>query len=422
MKQATSLIHSQTPQHDPYAASAPPIYQTSTFVQEGAGINGPYDYSRSGNPTRTLVEDKIAHLEGGCDAFAFSSGMAAITAVTRLLCAGDEIVAGDDLYGGSCRLLSTILPQFGIKVHYADTTSLESFAAALTDKTRMVLLETPSNPFQKISDIEQIAALSHEVGALLVVDNTLMTPLLQKPLQYGADLVVHSATKYLSGHSDVTAGVVVAKDPALAARIGFVQNAEGAGLAPMSAWLLLRGIKTLSLRLERQQQNATALAHFLQTQPGVTDVFFPGLKTHPGAEVHDKQASGAGAVISFRVKDEALASHVVAMTRLFQTSVSFGSVCSLISLPSTMSHASIPEGESQKQSIPQQVVRLSVGIEDLEDLVADLEQAFASAEVSAHEGLTEALCSEGGREPVGAAVLGLGLVTQPVVELGRDLF
>jgi len=379
MKTATRCVRSES-NGDSYGAISPPIYQTATFRQDTVDEFGEYDYTRSGNPTRTLVERQIADLEGGAHACAFASGMAAITALTRLVSPGEEILCGSDLYGGTIRLLDQVVQRMGISVNYVDTCDLDSVRTAITPQTKLLLLESPTNPLLRISDIEAIAALTGEAGVLFAVDNSMLSPCLQRPLSLGADLVVHSATKFLCGHSDVTGGAVVTNDPELHAKIAFHQNAEGAGLAPFEAWLLHRGIKTLDLRVERQNNSALKIAEFLREQPIVNQVYYPGLSTHPGFDVHARQASGGGAVISFTTGDPAISKRIVESCTLFDIAVSFGSVGSVISMPCTMSHASVPAALREKLAPPSDLIRISVGIEAVDDLTADLENAFEKAE------------------------------------------
>lgn len=362
--------------HDAYGAIVPPIYQTATFEQPTATEFGEYDYTRSGNPTRTLLEQQLADLEDAGYASCFTSGMAALTALTRIVKAGEEIIAGDDLYGGTVRLLDRLASHQNISVRYVDTTNGDDLRKAVTDRTRLVLIETPSNPLFRISDIRELASITREAGAYLAVDNSMLSPIFQRPLNFGADIVVHSATKFLCGHSDVTAGALITNDPALHKQISFQQNAEGAGLSPFESWLLLRGLKTLALRVERQNASAEKVARFLQTHPEVSRVFYPGLRDHPGREIHRKQADGNGAVLSFTTGDDKLSSEIVESTRLFKVAVSFGSVGSTISLPCRMSHASIPSALRDRLAPPSDLVRLSVGIEDPGDLLEDLERAF----------------------------------------------
>jgi cystathionine beta-lyase len=375
MKIATRCVRIESGR-DPYGAVAPPIYQTATFRQPSAVDFGEYDYTRTANPTRALVEEQIAALEGGRHAAAFASGMAALSAVTRLVQAGEEILAGDDLYGGTCRLLSQVAPRHGILVRYVDATDPQAVEAALSPATRLLLVETPTNPLLRIVDLGALAALTRRRGVLFAVDNSLLSPCLQQPLAEGADLVVHSATKALCGHSDVSGGAVVTSDPALHREIAFYANAEGAGLAPFDSWLLLRGIKTLALRVERQCASAQKVAEFLTGHRGVRAVFFPGLPGAPGRDVHARQAKGPGPVVSFTTGDPDLSRRIVEAARLFTIAVSFGAVGSSISLPCRMSHASIPPELRGRLAPPPDLVRLSVGIEDVDDLLADLAQAI----------------------------------------------
>jgi cystathionine beta-lyase len=378
MKTATRCVHHDS-EGDCHGAVVPPIYQSATFRQPTATEFGEYDYSRSGNPTRTVLERQLAALEKGKYASAFASGMAALTAVTRLVQVGDEIIAGDDLYGGTVRLLEQILPRHGITVHYVDTTDLDSVRRALTSHIKLILVETPTNPLLRISDIRGLAELAHESGALLAVDNSMLSPCLQQPLSLGADIVIHSATKFLCGHSDVTAGAVVTNNPELHRQIAFNQNAEGAGLSPFESWLLLRGIKTLALRVERQNASAQKIVEYLARHSAVDRVYYPGLVDHPGHQLHQQQSTGNGAVISFTTGNSDLSRRIVEATRLFEIAVSFGSVGSVITLPCRMSHASIPAALRDKLAPPPDLVRISVGIEDVDDLIEDLDQAFTAA-------------------------------------------
>ena len=346
---------------DPYGAVTPPIYQTATFRQPSAVEFGEYDYSRTANPTRALVEQQIAALEGGRFGCAFASGMAAINAVTRLVRTGEEILAGDDLYGGTTRLLARVAPNHGIQVRWVDATDPEAIEQAIGPNTRLLLVESPTNPLLRIVDLERVATIARQRGVLLAVYNSLLSPCLQQPLALGAHLVIHSATKALCGHGDVMAGAVITDDPDLHKRIAFHLNAEGAGLAPFDSWLLLRGMKTLALRMERQSATAGRIAGFLAGRHEVRQVFYPG----------------QGPVISFTTGSPELPRRVVEATRLFTIAVSFGSVTSSISLPCHMSHASVPAELRDRLAPPADLVRLSVGIEDADDLLEDLERAFA---------------------------------------------
>lgn len=359
---------------DTHGAIVPPIYQTATFEQPAATEFGEYDYTRSGNPTRTLLEEQLADLEVASHACAFASGMAALAALTRIVKAGEEIIAGDDLYGGTVRLLDRISSHQNISVRYVDTTDCNELRKLVTSRTRLILIETPSNPLFRISDIRELASIAKETGAYLAVDNSMLSPVFQQPLDLGADIVVHSATKFLCGHSDVTAGALITNDQVLHQQFAFQQNAEGAGLSPFESWLLLRGLKTLALRVQRQNESAGKIARFLQARTDVTQVFYPGLTGHA---VHERQARGSGAVISFTTGDEKLSAEIVETTRLFKIAVSFGSVGSTISVPCRMSHASIPSALRDRLAPPSDLVRLSVGIEHADDLIADLDRAFA---------------------------------------------
>ena len=365
--------------YDAYGAIVPPIYQTATFEQPTACEFGEYDYTRSGNPTRTLVEQQLADLEDAAHACAFASGMAALTALTRIVKPGEEIIAGDDLYGGTVRLLDRLASHHNVSVRYVDTTDVEALRKAVTNRTRLILIETPSNPLFRISDISQLSEIARAAGAYLAVDNSMLSPVLQRPLNHGADIVVHSATKFLCGHSDVTAGALITNDTALYKQFAFQQNAEGAGLSPFESWLLLRGLKTLALRVERQNSSAEKIAHFLQTRAEVTRIFYPGLADHPGRDIHKLQSNGNGAVVSFTTGNDKLSADVAESTRLFKIAVSFGSVGSTISLPYRMSHASIPNALRDRLAPPPDLVRLSVGIEDVDDLIQDLERAFSES-------------------------------------------
>ncbi len=379
MKFATRLLNFDPSPGDRFTPANTPIYQTATFRQQDATEFGEYDYSRSGNPTRAAVEKQIAALEGGTRGFCFSTGLAAITAVTRLLSPGEEILACDDLYGGTYRLFSRILANRGINVRYLDFSDLDALAAAIDHKTKLVYLETPTNPLLQIIDIAAVSEIAHRSGALVCVDNSTLSPYLQRPLELGADIVLHSATKFLCGHSDVMAGAVVVGDEELGEELYLIQNGEGAVLSPFDSYLLLRGMKTLSLRLDRQQAHAHTIAEFLAAHPAVDRVYYPGLADERQLQVHRSQASGDGAVISFLTGDPELSRALVEATKLFAITVSFGGVNSTISLPNYMSHASIPAQLRQQKSIPADLVRISVGAEDVDDLIDDLSAAFELA-------------------------------------------
>ncbi len=374
MKHTTQCVNFEPA--DNFSAMSPPIYQTATFRQETADEFGEFDYSRSGNPTRRALEEKLAQLEHGKFAAAFSSGMAAITAVVRLLEPGDEVIAGDELYGGTIRLLERAGAAYGFGVRYVDTTDADAVAAAVTNKTRLILIETPSNPTLRITDLKAVAKLTAGRDIILAVDNSMLSPTLQNPLELGADIVIHSATKYLCGHSDVTGGAVITNDEELYKKIAFLQNAEGSGLAPFDSWLLFRGLKTLALRVERQTSNAERIAAFLHAHPAVRQVFYPSLADESSRTVQAAQARGNGGVISFTTGDANASKRIAESLRLFSIAVSFGSVNSTVSLPCRMSHLSIPDALKDKLAPPEDLIRISVGIEDADDLIADLAQAL----------------------------------------------
>lgn len=379
MKATTQLIHS-IPVDEQTGAIAVPIYQTSTFVQEAPGINKGFDYSRSNNPTRAILEKIVAELEGGSTGLAFASGLAAIDNVIKLLRSGDEVVAVDDIYGGAFRLFDKVYAQYGIKVTYVDTADLREIKRAITPATRLIWLETPTNPTLKISDIAAIAELAHAHRALLCVDNTFATPALQQPLKLGADIVVHSATKYLGGHSDIIAGVVVTAEPELGARLKFFQNATGNILGPFDSFLLIRGLETLHLRVREHSRNALAIAKYLEQHPAVDKVFYPGLKSHPNHLLAEKQQSAFGGVVSFTLRNdtEAAANAFVTSTELFKLAESLGGIKSLLCHPAQMTHKSIPADIRRANGVADSLIRLSIGLEDSEDLINDLEQTFKS--------------------------------------------
>lgn len=377
MSTATELIHS-IPVDPLTGAISVPIYQTSTFVQEAPGVNKGYDYARTGNPTRAILEQLIAQLEKGTVGVAFSSGLAAIDAIVKLLKTGDEILAVDDIYGGAFRLFTQVYEKFGIKVTYVDCSDVNNLVDAITPDTKLIWLETPTNPTLKIADIEAIARLAKANQCLLCVDNTFASPVLQQPLSLGADMVIHSATKYLGGHSDLIAGLVVTKDADLGARIKYLQNACGAILAPFDSWLVIRGIETLHLRMKQHCSSALTVARYLEQHPAVDKVFYPGLPTHPNHEVARKQSSGFGGIISFTLKEdtEAAAVRLVTQTRLFKLAESLGGIKSLVSHPANMTHKSIPAEKRRAAGVQDSLVRLSIGLEDAEDLINDLEKTF----------------------------------------------
>jgi cystathionine beta-lyase len=374
MKESTKILHS-IPVDELTGAISTPIYQTSTYVQEAPGVNKGFDYSRSNNPTRKTLEDLIAVLEGGRNGYAFASGLAAIDAVVKLLSSGDEIVAVDDIYGGAFRLFTHIYEKFGIRVHYVDSTETANVANAITDKTKLIWIESPTNPTLKIADISEIARIAKANNVLLCVDNTFASPALQKPITLGADIVVHSATKYLSGHSDLIAGLVVTNSDELGAKIKFVQNATGAVLAPFDSWLVIRGIETLALRAQRHSENAQKIAEFLLTQPFVNHVYYPGLPGHKNHDIAAKQQRYFGGVVTFdlKVDDKEAAIDIVSNTKYFKLAESLGGAKSLICLPCEMTHKSTPREKRYEAGVKDSLIRLSVGLEDVEDLIGDLE-------------------------------------------------
>ena len=372
---ATLLVH-QGSDRDPHTgAAAIPIYQASTYHHPD-GQAGDYDYARSGNPSRQQVEEAIALLEGGVRGFAYASGMAAIGSALALLHSGDHLLAPEDLYGGSWRYLSTVLPQQGITVSFVDTTDLTKMEAAIAANTRAIFLETPSNPLFKITDLRGVAALARERQLLTMLDNTFMTPLLQRPLELGIDVVIHSATKFLGGHSDLLAGLVTTADAELARRLKHFQNAFGAVLAPFDSFLLARGIKTLKLRLEAAQANAQTLAERLAGHPAVDHVYYPGLAGFPGRALHFGQAGGAGAVLSFELRSATQVAQLLERVRLPIIAPSLGGVETLLTHCWSMSHAAIPAATKHSLGIRETLVRLSAGIEDVEDLWSDLDAAL----------------------------------------------
>jgi cystathionine beta-lyase len=379
MKFASRLVHFDTSPGDELRPMATPIYQTATFEQEHADSFGKYDYSRSGNPTRRVLEDQVAALENGTRGFAFSSGMAAIATVTHLLKAGDEILADWDLYGGTARLFGRVLPRAGITIRYVDASVAGNLEERITSATRMIYVESPTNPMLRIVDLRAAAEVAKRHELLFCVDNSTMSPYLQNPLDLGADIALHSATKFLCGHSDVTGGVIAVKDAKLADEIHFLQNAEGTALGPFDCYLVLRGLKTLKVRMDAQQRNAALVAEFLERHPAVGEVFYPGSEGHAGHGIHRAQARGGGAVLSFTAASPEAAKAVAETSELFRISVSFGSVSSTISIPRKMSHASVPAEILAYRPIPESLLRLSIGIEDAEDLIEDLERCLDTA-------------------------------------------
>lgn len=369
-----------------------PIYQTSTFVQDAPGVHKGYDYARSNNPTRKALEDALARLEGGTHGFAFASGLAAVDAVLKLLKSGDEILAVDDIYGGSFRIFTHIYQKFGINVTYTNATDAKNIIKNITPATRFVWIETPTNPTLKIADIETIADIAHANGSLLVVDNTFASPVLQRPIELGADIVIHSATKYLGGHSDLIAGAVITKTDELGEKIKFIQNSSGGILGPFDSWLVIRGLETLPLRVEKHCNNAQKIAEFLVNQTNVKKVFYPGLPPHPNHEIAKKQQNGLfGGVISFVLENdtEDTANTFVTNTKYFKLAESLGGVKSLICHPAQMTHKSVPELQRLAAGIAPSLIRISVGLENADDLISDLEQAFAALKETGQRGVSQ---------------------------------
>ena len=355
-----------------------PIYQTSTYVQDGVGNHKGYEYSRTLNPTRHALEKNIAAIENGNYGACFGSGLAAIDCVIKMLNPGDEVISTNDLYGGSYRIFKTIFEKYGLVFHFVDMTDLSKIQEKINERTRLIWVETPTNPMMNIIDIEAVAVLSKRCGALLCVDNTFATPYLQTPLDLGADIVMHSVTKYLGGHSDVVMGALVTKEEALAKEIYRIQNSSGAVTGPMDSFLVLRGIKTLHLRMDRHCENGEKVAYFLKDHPRIDKVYWPGFPSHPNHEVASKQMRGFGGMISFTLKGNRLedALQIVKKVRIFSLAESLGGVESLIGHPATMTHASIPKEEREKSGVVDSLIRLSVGVEDVSDLMEDLRCAL----------------------------------------------
>lgn len=379
MRFETRCIH-EGQQPDPATGAViVPVYQTSTFHQDGLGVHKGYEYSRSGNPTRTALEKAVASVEDGKHGFAFASGLAATAAVLTLFQTGDEIVVGDDLYGGSYRLFEKVFKKFGITPVYADQDDVASFEKAITPRTKLVWVETPTNPILKLIDLKALAAITKKKGVLLAVDNTFASPYFQKPLNLGADIVVHSTTKYIAGHSDIIGGAVIVNDEELAKQLKFYQNATGAVPGPWDCFLVQRGLRTLAIRMKEHEKNAIEIAAWLEKHPRVKKVYFPGLKSHPQHELARRQMTGFGAMISIEMNGGlAAVSDFVKALRIFRLGESLGGVESLMTYPAKMSHGSVPKEERVKMGISDDFLRLSIGIENVEDLREDLERAFAA--------------------------------------------
>jgi cystathionine beta-lyase/cystathionine gamma-synthase len=374
----SKTIHGGQEPDQAYGAVMPPIYQTSTYAQTTPGGHKGFEYSRTHNPTRQALERALASIESGDYGFAFGSGLAAMDAVLKLLKPGDEVISTDDLYGGSYRLFTKIFEDFGIQFHFVNMSNPMALEAGITSKTKMVWVETPTNPMMNIIDIKAMAQLCKKHKLLLAVDNTFASPYLQQPLVLGADIVMHSATKYLAGHSDVILGSLVTKDSQLAERLGFIQNASGAVPGPMDSFLTLRGIKTLHLRMQRHCENAAQIAKYLQAHPKIEKVYWPGFESHPNHDIAKSQMTDFGGMLSFITKgaDYKAAIQIVEKLKLFTLAESLGGVESLAGHPASMTHASIPKAQREKSGVVDALIRLSVGVEDVRDLIADLEQAI----------------------------------------------
>ncbi len=372
----TTLIHGGNQIDERTGAVNVPIYQTSTFRQDGLGKNRGFEYSRTGNPTRKVLEDLIAELEGGVAGFAFASGMAAITTVLSLYKSGDRILISRNVYGGTFRVLDKVFKNFGINYNILESEDPDDLRKAITPDVKALLLESPANPLMSITDIRAFSAVAHELGVKVIVDNTFMTPYLQRPIELGADIVVHSGTKYLGGHSDLVAGLAVVNDQETAERLAFLQNATGGVLQPFDSFLLIRGIKTLSVRMDRHVENAVKVAKHLASSDDVSKIFYPGLKSDPGFEINSKQAKNGGAMLSFELKEGHDLNRFFESLELISLAESLGGVESLACHPSTMTHASIPEEIRKAVGITDGLIRLSIGIEDADDIIRDLDNAI----------------------------------------------
>ncbi|WHY34721.1 bifunctional cystathionine gamma-lyase/homocysteine desulfhydrase [Cytobacillus firmus] len=375
MRRKTQMIHGGISRDEHTGAVSIPVHHASTFKQDGVG-NFVYEYARTGNPTRHALEELIKELEGGYRGFAFGSGMAAISSVMHLFSTGDHVIFTDDVYGGSYRLVTKVLTKYNVDVTFVDTSDLAAVEAAMQENTKAIYVETPTNPLLKITDLAGISKMAKSKNLLMIVDNTFSTPYWQNPIELGADIVLHSATKYIGGHSDVVAGLVVVNTEQLAADMHFIQNSIGAVLGPQDSWLLIRGIRTLAIRMEEIEENAKRVAHFLADHPQVSKVYYPGFKDHKGHDIHSKQARGFGGMISFDAGTGEKAEELLKKVRYFTLAESLGAVESLISLPAKMTHASIPRERRLELGITDGLVRISVGLEDAEDLIEDLQSAL----------------------------------------------
>jgi len=376
METSTICVHGAENNTSNTGAVAVPIYQTAMYAHPGVGRSTGYDYSRTQNPTREYLEKTVANLEGGCGALAFPTGMAAETALLELFGTGDDIIASDDLYGGTVRLFDNIAANRGIKIDYVNTSSLNDIENAVKPGTKAIFIETPTNPMMKVTDIAGVAVIARKNNLLLIVDNTFLTPFFQKPILLGADIVVHSGTKYLCGHNDTLAGFIVCADGKIEEKLRFIHNSTGACLSPFDSYLLIRGIKTLALRMKKHEENALEIATWLRSHSKVKKVFFPGLADHPDIEVSRKQSSGFGGMISFETDSETTALKVLEKVRLILFAESLGGVETLITYPLTQTHADLPKEKRERNGINERLLRLSVGIEDVGDIIKDLKQAL----------------------------------------------
>lgn len=376
MKIGTRLIHNTSAVDKNTGALSTPIYQVSTFHQEDIDNPGEFEYSRSANPTRQALEETIAQLEGGKNGYAFSSGMAATTSVLSIFEAGDHLLVAKDVYGGTQRITSKFFSKFGIETTFVDMTDLDNIKAKIKKNTKAIFMETPSNPLLKITNLKGGISLAGEHGLITIVDNTFMSPYLQRPLELGADIVIHSATKFIGGHSDVIAGLVVTASRILAKKVYFVQNSVGAVPGPQDSWLLLRGLKTLKVRMDYQQKNALQLAQWLEEQSGIEKVYYPGLDNHKNKSVHMSQADGGGAVLSFKTRDTQLAWKFINNVKMAAVAVSLGGVETIVSYPVKMSHAAVPRKKREAQGISDNLIRVSVGLEEIDDLISDFNRAL----------------------------------------------
>ena len=379
MKFGTKVIHAGLEPDSATGAIMTPIYQTSTYIQDGIGNHKGFEYSRTGNPTRQALESNLAAIENGKYGACFGSGLAAIDCVIKMLNPGDEVISTNDLYGGSYRIFKTIFEKYGIKFHFVDMLDIENISKVVNNQTKLIWVETPTNPMMNIIDIEAVSKIAKSNGAMLAVDNTFATPYLQTPLDLGADIVMHSVTKYLGGHSDVVMGALICNDNKIADEMYRIQNSSGAVTAPMDSFLVLRGIKTLHVRLQRHCENGEKIARWLNNQPKVDKVYWPGFESHTNHGIAKRQMRGFGGMISFTLVGNQIedAKQIVKSTHLFSLAESLGGVESLIGHPATMTHASIPKEEREKSGVVDSLIRLSVGIEDADDLIADLEKAMA---------------------------------------------